>query len=316
MSSRIKPLSIHEARGVIAALRHINLKLADIEFLKQLLEFMLRGYVLATPVLMPDQRLFRGVKWSAAPTKIVDVSYPKPEYVAKFQRANRPHDPRFYCSVGAPAVVFELHPSVGCRIAISEWYVKEKLWVLNVGYHPSALSKMGVKRSATWWQKRPIPEKKPVNKLIHKFLADEFTRDVPDGEEHLYMLSAAIAEKLSGNIQVPEVAADMPKGTRFAGLQYPSLAMCGDADNFALLPNFVDSCVKLRNVRYVNVDEVSGRTSFQVTTIDFADTFSVSGDIQWWSKSCGIPEGNKTIRVALEGGRWVSRDPNGNIIQT
>jgi hypothetical protein len=87
---------------------------------------------------------------------------------------------------------------------------------------------------------KPIANETPSNKMLHKFLSSEFARDVPDGSEHLYKLSVAIAEKLSGQLSVLDEVEGMPPDRRFAGLQYPALAMRGDADNIVLFPDFVD----------------------------------------------------------------------------
>lgn len=204
-------------RERIRALRRIELQNADIDFLKRRLEPILRGYLLVTPILMPGQRVFRGVLWPERPTYINQLKQPPPHKVTTIQRANRPGEPRFYCSAGAPAAVFELRPKKGDRIAISEWHVLEKLCMLNVGYDERALVRMGSRRDSPHWQRAPIEGERRANKLLHEFLASEFTRDVPTGSEHLYKLTVAIAEKLSGQIVALERAVDMPRGSRFAG---------------------------------------------------------------------------------------------------
>jgi hypothetical protein len=266
---------------------------------------------------MPGQRLFRGVLWRDLPSNVNELKYPPAARVTKFQRANRPGDPRFYCSAGAPAAIFELSPRVGDRIAVSEWEVQEKLWMLNVGYEKNSLSTIGSARQTPHWQTKPIPNETIANRLVHRFLASEFTREVPAGAEHFYKLSTAIAEKLAGRITSLNQTEGMPSGRRFAGLQYPALAMRGDADNIVLHPDFVDrNHLVLKNVRYVNIDERTDPASFQATTIDFADVVSATGIISWWSRRpCGLPGGNRTMRIAIEDGMWISRDKMGNIVE-
>ena len=309
--SSLKQPSFHDIRAKIAALQRVDLVNANVDELVRRLETLLRGYVIASPVLMPGQRLFRSVPWETRPSERDKLSYPPPDRITTFQRANRPHVSRFYCSVAAPATIFEQKPTAGGRFAVSEWQVTEKLAVMNVGFHRGVLDRIGSRRPTPNWQSRPIPGETPGNRALHRFLAEEFSRDVEDPNE--YKLSAAIAEKLAGTIHdMPDVG---PRRNQIAGLLYPALTMRGDADNLVLLPEAVDASLRFCTVRYVEVDEKFGDTGFQVTTIDFANSLTPSGKILWLSdEPGGLPSGNRTMRIDIEDDVWVARDLNGKIL--
>ncbi|MGH6933237.1 MAG: hypothetical protein ACREEE_12480 [Dongiaceae bacterium] len=146
-------------------------------------------------------------------------------------------------------------------------------------------------------------------------LAEEFTRDVPDDQDYRYKLSVAIAERLLGEVIVAQREAGMPEDLRYAGIIYPTVAMRANADNLALLPEFVDRCLALEQVECISVDSVDADKRFTITTHDFANSFAPDGMIEWqgrgpqWSL---LPRA--TGRVGVENGQYVLRNPDGKII--
>jgi hypothetical protein len=95
-----------------------ELRNKSVDALKRRLRSKLAGYHLAFKDIKVGNLLYRGVPWQDRPSKIDEVSYPPAEKV-KVNRANRAGHPMFYCSVGAPAVFYELRAKQGDRIALS-----------------------------------------------------------------------------------------------------------------------------------------------------------------------------------------------------
>ena len=58
-----------------------------------------------------------------------------------------------------------------------------------------------------------------------------------------------------------------PKHKRVAGTVYPATGMRGDADNAVLLPEFVDSSLRIKTVRYVYV-EAADQTEVSLYVLD------------------------------------------------
>jgi len=120
-----------------------QLKKQNIETLKRWFRLKFHfPYMIAVKDVPAKQRLFRGVFCPSRPNTISRISYPPPEKITELQRVNRVGEPRFYCSVAAPAVFYELHAKQGDLFALSEWETTEPLWFHNLGFHPEALRKI------------------------------------------------------------------------------------------------------------------------------------------------------------------------------
>lgn len=310
-----KQPSIHQIRERIAAIRRVNLISTDIDFLKTRLELLFCGYALASPIISPGQVLYRGNLWSSRPTNIAEVRYPPKHVVTRLQRANRPGSPMFYSSIAREAPFFELDVKPGDHVAISHWELMEKLWVNNVGYIDPVFKKLQSNRKdVPNWGTSQTNFETPANRLVHNFLAEEFAREVATSSEHEYKISIAIAEKLMGNI-LGEVAEGMPSGQKFSGILYPALAMRANADNLVLLPEAVDKHLSLKKVEFIRVDEIKGDMQYQITLLDFADSFGLDGTIEWKGRipHWVLPPG-ATATATVENGQWVLRDSSGKIL--
>jgi hypothetical protein len=122
-----------------------QIRKSDVDTLKRFVRYRLGGYAVAINDVPAGHPLFRGVHCPERPTTIDRISYPPPERVITCGRANRSGRPMFYCSVGAPAVFYELRAKAGDRIALSAWELVEPLWMHHLGYHEDALQRMGVR---------------------------------------------------------------------------------------------------------------------------------------------------------------------------
>ena len=312
-----KPPSVHEARERISSLKRLKLENASVDFLKERITPLFKGYVLNTPILDRGQEVFRGVPWKEKTTNISQLTYPPASSVTKFQRANRPGEPRFYCSIAREAPFFELNVIPGTHIAVSKWRLREKLWVNNVGYTVDTFNRLNSTRaSMPWWQSSAGVTERPVTKLIHQFLSEQFTREIPDGSEHLYKISIAIAEKHIMNFIHDSYDESWPLDRRIAGLIYPTVAMRAKSDNVMLLPEFVDLYLELVLAEYIRVDKATSDFKYEITMLDFANSFGSDGAIEWKGRAPHwvLPPG-ASAQVTVENGKMVARNEKGELLQ-
>lgn len=309
--------SLYDVKKRIKAIRQINLQDADIDFLKNRLELFFKGYALSTPVLMPDQVLYRGRIISSKPQKTIEIGYPPANLVKQLGRANRIEQTMFYSSIAREAPFYELKVKPGDFVAVSQWNVLEKLFINNVGYFEKIFDRLGSTREAQQhWQKESQKQSK-ANQLTHDFIAEEFARDVLPGHEYEYKMSVAISEKLLGNISFDNHFADMPNINKIAGILYPALAMKGNSDNLVLLPDFVDKYLELKKVEYIRIDDVIDNSIYKITLLDFANTFSPDGQIYWKERlpQWRLTERGASLKLSVENGHWVARNDKGEIVE-
>lgn len=311
------PPSVHDIRSRIAELKRIDLHNAGIEFLKSRLELLFRGFMLSTPFLTVGQALYRGVRWAEKPTSRSQLSYPPAGLITYHQRVNRPQQPMFYCSVAREAPFFELGLKPGDQVAISRWRLTQKILVNNVGYAPTVLTRLGSTRQAPNWGPTHPMISSPANVLVADFFASEFARVVTPGEEHLYKLSIAIAEKLYLDpLHMDSIGDEFQGERRFGGILYPTIAMRANSDNIALLPEFVDRFLHLEAVEWIRVDAEDLDLKYQVTNLDFANSFSSEERLDWKGRLAQWVVGpGREVRVSVENGKYVVRDEKENIVE-
>jgi hypothetical protein len=267
-----------------------ELKTRDKDTLKAWLRDCLGGYVVAIKNIEAGGLLYRGVICDDQPHKISRISYPPVEAVKEDGRLNRAGTSMFYCTAGREPVLYELRASQGERIALSTWEVTEPLWMHFVGYHDSALGRMGAPIVGPRLQLiNPIPNESKFNKKLRKRLALAFTENVPKGTEYRYKQSIAINELLFDKAEPMPLKSGGPRHTRAAGTVYPSRQLSGRADNVAILPEFVESSLRIKSVDYISVDEVDDAIStYTIRRLATSQTFS--GDCIIWNNTTDTPE--------------------------
>ncbi|MEI6423899.1 MAG: hypothetical protein WCP55_16915, partial [Lentisphaerota bacterium] len=158
----------------------------------------------------------------------------------------------FYCSTSRNTPAYELSLMQGDYVAISRWRNSKRMVFNNVGYTHEIFTNKGANRTCPdWGNNKDQPSCATLeNQIVTSFLAKEFTKIVPLGEEVCYKTSVAIAEKLTQD----EIAFPNGKKIKFAGLLYPTIAMRANDDNLAVKPEFVDLHFKLDQVEYLRID--------------------------------------------------------------
>jgi hypothetical protein len=302
--TEIERLAPSEIQEEIKKLKEIDLKSVDVESLKKHINAINKGHELTSPIISAGSKLYRGVLWQEKPVNISQLCYPPQESVKKIHRAGRVNQPLFYCSFARDAVFHELGVHTVDKLVVSEWETVSSLIVNNVGYYPEALEKLGASRTMPYWYNEQRPEAIEENKQVRQFFADEFTKIVPPGQEHLYKLSVAIAEMHFGF--------DM-----FDGLIYPAMAMRGNADNLAIKPSSVDNKLVLKKVEYYQITECCKDVGYRVRMLDFANSFSENGQIEWKGRlpHWVLRNRGEALEVAVENGKWVARNLQGEMVE-
>jgi len=280
-----------------------QLRRRDIDSLKVLLRNRLGGYTVAIKYITTDNYVFRGVCCPVRPTSVDRISYPPPDRVAQDGRVNRAGTSMFYCSAAAAAVFFELRAKKGDRIALSRWDVLEPLWMHNLGYHRLSLQKIGARDHRLT---DLIHNETKENEQLRRRLSLAFTKDIREGQEYKYKQSIAINELLFDKAGPLPTIAHGPRFDRAAGTIYPTMQMRGGADNLVILPEFVDSSMRINFVRYVVVEDVD-EARFAYTFLILAEAHNFSGKEIIWEE-LDLPDIQRRNYISFEEGKWTLRD--------
>lgn len=85
MKVPIKPLSIEEVQKAIQTIKGLDLKLIEIDSIKEFLKPIFKGFILNTPKFKPGLTLYRGRYCQTKPINICDLTYPPKEYIKSNQ---------------------------------------------------------------------------------------------------------------------------------------------------------------------------------------------------------------------------------------
>ena len=256
------------------------------------LQPILHCYEQIKPLIEKGQFIYRAVSWPDKPMKKEQLSYPPALKLGAYGRANRPHAPLFYGSAGCHSTIMEIAPNLGDRLAISKWRLQQNLNIAVAGYTEKTFSgKAGMNRwPGITWAKQHAEDhrakqhaedhraKNPVNQFVHEFLAHEFTKKVPQRKAWQYKISAAFCELLL-NAYALELNGEA--ASEISGILYPSTPNEVSADNLAIRPNIADTHLEFISVQYVEISQKTNEPQYSMRGLDFADTLSEAGEIQW-----------------------------------
>lgn len=266
----------------IRHLQGLNLKHANFEYLKFLLMPLFNGYFIGSTTAPAEELIYRAVSWANKPTKKEHLTYP-PDSKVKLGRANNPGKPIFYGSAGCHSTIMELAPNQGDRIAISKWRVRNNLNLVFVGYTENSFKeKSGMNRfeELPWVKQHAVDplSRKQGNQLLHEFVAREFTKRVPACQEWQYKISAAISEV---TLNALSFGINGAPAIEIAGILYPSTPNEANADNVALKCSIADKYLEFVSVQYIEISKKTDHPEYTMQGLDFADSLSDAGDIQW-----------------------------------
>lgn len=268
--------SIREIRKLIGNTDRIKLEKTEIELIREQISNLMKDYQETTVKYKAGTLLYRGRAFrevSKKPSRIADIAMPPIETCTNFQRANRPGDPKFYCSLTPNALPFELKMDRGQFIAVGTWQVKTDMLTMPIGYSQNTFDKLESWRSLPAWLE---PESDPAQRILKNFCCEKFTAQIPDDKSHMYKISTAIAEVLLSR-QHLYASADIP----VSAIQYPSVPMYADDDNLAIHPKFVEKNMHLVHVEFWEVLGLAFERDFGMQMLDYADSFGADGEIEW-----------------------------------
>lgn len=302
--SPVKQASLTDLRQYIERIRSIELRTSTIDEITQLLEPVLDGWVVGVPQFAPGAMLFRARQLEAgqAPFRnLTDVSY-SPPALATAQRANREHDPLFYCAAGRDALFYELRARVGTRLVLTHYKTTAILTVNRIGFTPETFARLNAQRAVPEYGRLRLDQYDNRDQLVNAFLSEVFCQQVSDSEKWRYKISIAIAERL--------LCSDF-----LQGLLYPAVPMCGNMDNFALKPDYADRHLQPEFAETLWVTRVD-EASITCEKEDEARSFSGDGTINWLGRKGEWQLRNEGEELILEAinGHWVARDIAGRII--
>ncbi len=290
----IQNLSLKQIQDIIEEIRRLDLEVVDIDIIKEKLKPLFKGYTLRAPIYEPGLKLYRGRVCNEKPNNIKDMTYPPAKLITKYQRVNRPGQSVFYCCADRRVPFSECFAKTGDRFILSRWKTVSRLFVNNIGYLNDNI--MGL-------QPKSLDELKEANRLIRNFIDEEFTKNVNEGEEYLYKITIALAEKhFSDDI--------------FNGLLYPSIAIKARSDNLALKPHYVDKNLMIEKVEFIQIVSVKD-SEYKIKALDLAKSFGKDGSIEWKGhpgKWYLKKKGDELI-LSVENGRWVARDKYGKVVE-
>lgn len=289
-----------------------QLRRLTIEGLKRQLSDKLGGMQRLVGSIADGNTIYRGVRHDTRPSAISELSYPPPEAV-KMGRLNRPGQPVFYGSAAPVGPFYELRARKGEHIAFSHWKVTEPLWMHNLGYHKDALSRMGAAAVAPRsYLTEPIRNETRQNNRLRKQVALAFTEDVRSGQEWRYKQSIALSEFWCEHEEALPIEPGGPLLNRVGGFVYPSLQLRGDADNVAIWPDVVHSCLALAQVQYVLVEEADpSKMAYTFLTEAVSATFEGGSRIVWHGD---LPdEAVRRCHISYQNGTWAMRDGRGRV---
>jgi hypothetical protein len=304
-SSDFSPLPIDELKKYIPALLElIDRKSVSIDELKERLVPVFCGITMAAPFIQADRYLFRVVEWEEKPVHLRQLWCPPPEKLVTLGRANRQSQPMFYCSSSPAAAFLEVGAQPGKHYAVSIWKTRTRFPVNTAGYIEEVYTQSRTcKDIPDWVTTKESKWCNERNRLVVRFMREQFTKRVLPGQEHLYRMSIAIAEK--------QCEQDL-----FEGLMYPSIAAAARADNLAIKPSCAESRLEFIKAEYAVVEAIA-EDKISLEVIDIANALSDAGTIRWLggAPKWTIREDGQQLIFSVENRQWVARDISGKTVE-
>lgn len=294
--------NLDAVRKAIAIVEGLNLAETSIDDIRLALRPVFEGRVIEIFPLNIGTVVHRARRVSDRPSYLRDLSYP-PIQSTKLGRVNRAGAPVLYCSASREGAVYEVGPALGDMVAIVEWKTTAPMLVNHVGFFPDALRQLGSQRECSALNEALTKEAGGDEQAeVTRFLAMAFTRRIGPTSLDLYKMTTAIGEAL--------FAQDM-----FNGLMYPTIAMSANSDNIAIKTAFADSHLQFVKAELISMTAVRP-DGFEFIPQDFANQVTNEGEIMWkWRPPQFTVIKDRPLRVTAENGKWVARDPEGNIIE-
>jgi RES domain-containing protein len=215
------------------------------------------------PVFDPGVRLYRATRHHLdLPAAKEDLWYP-PADRARAGRANYAGQSIFYSSVQKSPALSEIEAGPYSIVVISEWVTQDRMIVQDLGFEERAFHRFGIDRPRADYQLEDVKNASEAALEARRFISDAFLRE----SRVDYALTAAIANVFT-------------ESNHIVGIRYPSLAINGRADNFALRPDYVRTNMRLEAATYFRVGTVSGH-DYSFDPIADLTGIDEKGNLSW-----------------------------------
>jgi hypothetical protein len=147
---------------------------------------------------------------------------------------------------------------------ISEWVAQDRLFVQDLGYAEATLARFSVSRPRMPYQLDDVRDASEVQLAARRFISDAFLSE----DDANYPLTAAIAQVFTESDFID-------------GIRYPSLAVQGRADNFALTPDCVRTKMRLEAASYYWLKTASADGAYDFNPIADLSEMDDGGSLSW-----------------------------------
>lgn len=293
--------TFQEVRSIIETIDAMTHGHSDIDAVKEQVRLLMSGYRMTLPSYPCGLRLFRARVVSSRPQYLTEIGAPPADVVRTQQRCNRVGEPMFYCSASINVPLHEIQVQSGQEVIISEWKTTADLIVNHVGYTSDLFASFGATRALPNFGLEGQPTVKvndsaiaraieayepdlAVLREVSNYLAQIFAARIEPGNEHLYSPSIAVTEiLLTGDENIV-----LGPHQGFGGLQYPTMQMNADGDNFALKLSFANRYLQFVAAHHIRVTGLNKSRSYMSSIgLNTAHEATQEGRLIWGHR-CGF----------------------------
>jgi hypothetical protein len=273
-------MKLAEIRQKINILRDLCEQSEDDKSIENILrELLLKNHAISAGPNGMGQRLYRIVEWDRKPKDISEVSYPPAHLVNKYGRANIKNVSMFYGASHPSTPYQELQLATGETFAYSVWKIIEPFLTFDLGHVYK--TEIGLNKQLKHNKFEPM---NLVTKEFFREMGEEFLKEVADGNEYQYRISATLTKVLLNNFKIDKTKIFTPNGEavkQFGGISYPSLCSKHYRENVALLPLIVEHCLRLEEVHFAQCLGYSNDDS-HISVIAIDKSFPDSNGVLNW----------------------------------
>lgn len=277
-------------------LNSLDLSQYDLDKIDNMINDVFHIIPFGTSHIPKGTKLFRARKNKPSQVfyNISELGLNKPDNITEFGRANKPHEPIFYCSSNVKLACAEVLQSLKNKFnpknevgltTVSVWETTKELHVAPIYYSEAVCKVRDDIKNYKEGNKNHIREKNIINSstldvsdLIMEFFCDEFSK-ININTHHDYKLSASYSNRLK---HANKLVAPMYSNSRFDGIVYPSVAMMYKGDNIALFEENLDDKIKFETaIQAICLDFDFDKPDFQSYFTYEIESYDKNGNLTW-----------------------------------
>jgi hypothetical protein len=216
----------------------------------------------------PSLPMYRVTRWDTPPKTVSKLTYPPPEYVKEYGRANQPNKPMLYLAAHRYSPIQELGLELNELFVVSTWKAVDELRIIDFGGE-----RKGYNNSGTQTQDE-------YSRQIVEYFSRAFCKT--DADRRHYMLTSTIAHLL--------LDGDENSGSPFDAIVYPSAKSKALRENMVVKPTAADRVFILSEAVFGTMTDFSSDKRYGTfEPQQRSASISSSGDIIW-ERIDGRPE--------------------------